>query len=52
MENVQINITMEKVCNSYIVQLWMAGYIDTEILYFFFVCFAVDTNSNLLTDLY
>lgn len=23
-----------------------------EMLYFFFVCFAVDTNSNLLTGLY
>lgn len=29
----------------------MADNIGMEILYFFFVCFAVDTNSNLLTDL-
>lgn len=30
----------------------MADSIGMEILYFFFVYFAVDTNSNLLTDLY
>lgn len=30
----------------------MADNVGMEILYFFFVYFAVDTNSNLLTDLY